>query len=245
MKTRSLLLPLVLGFGTLVVLIGILGVGAIRRARAIYNEMETTQDAYLQSESSRRGIATDMYLADILVRDYLLDPSPQNAPQHRQQLLEIRSSLQQRLDELPQHIGDIESPSLPRLQSEVQNYWDSLDPIFGWTAKAKAERSWYFLRHSVFPHRQAVIDLAREMAKLNQENLDRERERNRESQRVLHRFLNRIMGFALGLGIIVALVTTYRVAQLEKQREEQRKQIAAGRRRLAPSVPEPGAGTGD
>ena len=43
MKTRSLLLPLVLGFGTLVVLIGILGVGAIRRARAIYNEMETTR----------------------------------------------------------------------------------------------------------------------------------------------------------------------------------------------------------
>ena len=33
------------------------------------------------------------------------------------------------------------------------------------------------------------------------------------------------MGFALGLGIIVALVTTSRVAQLEKQREEQRKQI--------------------
>lgn len=239
MRSRSLLLPLVMGFGTLVVLIAVLGVGAIRRARAIYDEMEATQDLYLQSESSRRDIATDMYLAGILVRDYLLDPSPRNAPQHRQQLLEIRSSLQQRLDQLPPHIGDAQSPTLPRLQAEVQNYWDSLDPIFDWTPQEKAERSWYFLRHNVFPHRQAVTDLAREMSKLNQENLERERERNRESQRVLHRFLNRIMGFALSLGIMVALVTTYRVSQLEKQREEQRKQIEQAEddlRRLSQSL---------
>lgn len=239
MKSRSLLVPLTLGFGTLVVLIAILGIGAIRRARAIYDEMESTQDAYLQSEAARRDIATDMYLSGVLVRDYLLDPSPQNAPQHRQQLLEIRSSLQQRLDQLPQQLGDIKSPSLPRLQSEVQSYWDSLDPIFDWSPQEKADRSWYFLRHKVFPHRQAVVDLAHEMAKLNQENLARERERNRESQRVLHRFLNRIMGFALGLGIVVALLTAYRVAQLEKQHEEQRKQIAQAEddmRRLSQSL---------
>jgi signal transduction histidine kinase len=239
MKSRSLLFPLALGFGTLVILIAILGVGAIRRARAIYDEMENTQDTYLQSEAARRDIATDMYLSGILVRDYLLDPSPQNAPQHRQQLLEIRSSLQQRLDQLPQQLGEVKSPSLPRLQSEVQSYWQSHDPIFDWTSQEKAERSWYFLRHQVFPHRQAVVDLAHEMAKLNQENLARERERNRESQRVLHRFLNRIMGFALGLGIVVALLTTYRVAQPEKQHAEQRRQIAQAEddlRRLSRSL---------
>ena len=37
---------LALGFGTLIALIAILGIGAIRRARAIYTEMESTQDAY-------------------------------------------------------------------------------------------------------------------------------------------------------------------------------------------------------
>jgi hypothetical protein len=37
---------LALGFGTLIALIAILGVGAIRRAQAIYSEMESTQDAY-------------------------------------------------------------------------------------------------------------------------------------------------------------------------------------------------------
>ena len=223
-KSRSSFV-LALGFGTLIALIAVLGIGAVRRARAIYDEMEKTQDAYLQAEAFRRDIATDMYLADILVRDYLLDPSPQNAPIHRQQLLEIRSSLQKRLDQLATNVPDRDSPRLERLQNVVQGYWDSLDPIFDWNAQQKAERSWSFLRHNVLPRRQAVVDLAREMAKLNHDNLERERERTRESQRVLRGFLMRMMSFALAFGTLVAFLTTYRVAVLERRHEEQRRQI--------------------
>ncbi|HKW76956.1 MAG TPA: sensor histidine kinase [Terriglobales bacterium] len=216
---------LAVGFGTLIALIAILGIGTVRRARAIYDEMEKTQDAYLQAEAFRRDIATDMYLADILVRDYLLDPSPQNAPLHRQQLLEIRSSLQKRVDQLATHVPDRDSPRLEKLQNVVQGYWDSLDPIFDWNAQQKADRSWSFLRHNVLPRRQAVVDLAREMAKLNHDNLEHERERTRESQRVLRGFLLRMMSFALAFGTLVAFLTTYRVAVLERRHEEQRRQI--------------------
>jgi hypothetical protein len=137
MKSRSSLI-LAFGFGTLIVLIAVLGFGAIRRARAIYSEMESTQRAYLAAESFRRDIAADMYLADILVRDYLLDPSPQAAPMHRKQLIEIRDSLQRRMDLLAQYIGANDTHGLSRLQVQVQDYWDSLDPIFEWTLQQKS-----------------------------------------------------------------------------------------------------------
>lgn len=224
LKSRSPFV-LALGFGTLVVLIGMLGFGAIRRAGTIYQEMETTQDAYLRTESFRRDIAADMYLADILVRDYLLDPSPQNAPLHRQQLLEIRSSLQQRLDTLAGEMPERSNPGMERLQTEVQAYWDSLDPIFEWTPQEKKEHSWAFLARKVLPRRRAVVQLAREVARLNQQNLERERERIRESQETLRNFLLRMMGFALSFGIVVASLTTYRVAVLERRHEQQRMQI--------------------
>jgi signal transduction histidine kinase len=224
MRSRSSYI-LAAGFGTLIILIAVLGFGAIRRARAIYSEMESTQQTYLEAEAFRRDIAADMYLADILVRDYLLDPSPQNAPLHRQQLLEIRNSLQERLDLLAQRMGESDSRGLSRLQTEVQAYWDSLDPIFEWTPQDKASLSWSFLRHKVLPRRKAVMDLAREVAKLNKENLDRERQRIRQSQEVLHSFLLKMMGFALSLGTVVALVTTYRVAVLERRHDEQTHRI--------------------
>ncbi|MGE5110394.1 MAG: sensor histidine kinase [Acidobacteriaceae bacterium] len=216
---------LAIGFGTLIVLIAVLGFGAVRRARAIYNETERTQEAYLEAEAFRRDIVTDMYLADILVRDYLLDPSPLNAPAHRQQLLEIRASLQSRLDLLAERTKGSEGPALDRLQEEVQGYWDSMDPIFEWTAQQKAQRSWIFLRRKVLPRRQAVVGLAREMARIDQENLGKERNRIKQSQSVLRQFLVRMMSFSLLLGTLVAIAATYRVTALEREQDNQRKRI--------------------
>src|SRR5262245_12376251 len=98
MNSRSSFV-LALGFGSLILLIAVLGIGAIRRAGTIYDEMQSAQDAYLRSETFRRGIVNDMYLADILVRDYLLDPTPDSAPSHRLELMAKRDSLQKRLDQ--------------------------------------------------------------------------------------------------------------------------------------------------
>ena len=225
MNSRSSFFVLAIGFSILIVLIAFLGFGAIHRADAIYRDMHAAQDAYVQTETFRRGIATDVYLADILLRDYLLDPSPQNAPHHRQQLLVIRESLQQRLDELSKLVPENANSELSRLQNEVEAYWDSLDPIFDWTPKEKSERSWIFLARKVLPRREAVVSLAREMAKMNAENLDRERQRLQNSQDVLHQFLLQMMTVALILGTFVALLTTYRVLVLERRHDAQRKQI--------------------
>jgi signal transduction histidine kinase len=163
-----------------------------------------------------------MYFADILVRDYLLDPSPENVQNHRQELLNTRDTLQERLDQLSGLVG---ATDLGPLQGEVEGYWASLDPIFEWTPEEKTFRGPAFLRSKVLPRRQAVVDLARAMAKINDENLARARQRLQASQRVLHNFLLQMMAFTLGLGIIVAVLTTRRVAQLERKHDEQTKQI--------------------
>jgi signal transduction histidine kinase len=224
MNSRSSF-ALAIGFGILVVLIAALGLGAIRRADSIYSEMQSAQESYLQHEAFRRGIVTDLYLADILVRDYLLDPSPENVQTHRQELINTRNSLQQRLDHLSELVGETESPRLSRLQDEVEGYWDSLDPIFDWTVQEKSLQGSVFLRRKVLPRRQAVVNLAREMARINDENLSRARQRLQSSQEVLHKFLLQMMTFTLGLGIIVAVLTTRRVSLLERRHDEQRKQI--------------------
>ena len=225
MNSRPVLLVLVLGFGILIVLIAVLGFGAIRRADEIYIDMKAAQDAYSEAESFRRAIVTDIYTADILLRDYLLDPSPENAPRHREELRVIRDSLQQRLDQLSARMSETSSPRLDRLREEVGAYLDSLDPIFEWTQQEKIRRSWVFLARTVLPHREAVTSLAREIALTNANNLESERRRQQNSQQVLHTFLLQIMAAALGIGVFVASLTTYRVFLLEKRHDAQHKQI--------------------
>jgi len=222
MKSRSSFV-LAIGLGILVILIAVLGFGAIRRADTIYAEVQSAQESYLQNEAFRRGIVTDLYLADILVRDYLLDAASENVQRVLTELLSIRDSLEQRTDRLSELVGD--SPRLALLQAEVEGYWASLDPIFEWTPQEKSLRASAFLRQKVLPRRQAVVDLAREMARINDDNLLAARQRLQTSQDVLHNFLLQMTAFTLGLGIIVAALTTQRVAHLEKKHDEQTKQI--------------------
>jgi hypothetical protein len=47
----------------LITLIAVLGFGAIRRARAIYREMESTQETYLETEAFRRDVVAGVTAA--------------------------------------------------------------------------------------------------------------------------------------------------------------------------------------
>jgi hypothetical protein len=50
-------------------------------------------------------IESDNYLSSVLIRDYLLDPTPGTAPEYRKELLEIRSTLAKHLASLNLSIG--------------------------------------------------------------------------------------------------------------------------------------------
>ena len=162
MRSRSWLV-LSIGFGALILLIGLLGFGAMRRAQALHDETVSAQDAYLQTDAVLREIPADLYLGGILIRDYLLDPSHLMAPAYREELLARRSSIQQRLDLLAQRLGKGESARLLQLRAELQAYWESMDPILSWSPTQKTALSWLFLRQQVLPRRQAVVGLAKEI----------------------------------------------------------------------------------
>jgi signal transduction histidine kinase len=214
MRSRSWLV-LLIGFGTLILLIGLLGFGAMRRAQALHNETVAAHDAYLQTDAVLREIPADLYLSGILIRDYLLDPSRELAPAYREQLLARRSSIQKRL-------GEGEPARLKQLRTELQAYWDSMDPILNWSPKEKAALSRTFLRQQVLPRREAVVALAREIGEINAANLRKEQQRLRGGQQLFESFLQRTLAFALALGVVVALISIARVASLERRSKQQR-----------------------
>ena len=230
MKARSWLV-LISGFGALITLIGLLGIGALRRTRTIHNEMMAAHQAYLEADSFLRAIPTELYLADVLMRDYLLDPNPLTAPLHRRQLLEVRASLDERLDALRQRLKR-ENAAAELLAAEVQSYWDSVEPIFKWTHQQKAIFGPIFLRQQVLPRRQAATALAREIRGLNESSLCRERRRLQDSQEALESFLLKMLIFSMAVGVVVALVSTYRVSILEWRTAMERDRAERAEREL-------------
>lgn len=221
MRSRSWVI-LSAGFGTLILLIGLLGFGSMRRAQALHDQTIAAHDTYLQTDAVLREIPAELHLGGVLIRDYLLDPSPEMAPVYREQLLARRSAIQQRLDLLSQRVTHGESSRLGQLKTELKAYWDSRDPILSWTPEEKAVHSRAFLRQEVLPRREAVVELAREISEINAANLRKEQLRLQGSQQLFQNFLGRTVALALALGAIVALVSVLRVSSLERRAELQR-----------------------
>jgi signal transduction histidine kinase len=223
MKSRALWMGL--SFGILIILIAGLGIGAIRKAGTIFAEMQAAQESYLRAEEFRRGIASDMYRPDLLARDYMLSPSAIGDAETREQFAEVRDSLLIRLQELSNRLGRDASPELNTLRAQVEHYWHSLDPVFAWSSGEREARRWGFLKQAVIPNRSLVVRLNSEVARINSENLNKERVRLRASQQTLEGFITKMLAGALVLGGIVAGLAVYRIGGLERNQMRQRKEI--------------------
>jgi len=210
---------LLLGFGALLLLIGILGLGTIRRANEVYDQMANAQLAYEEVEEALRNLPADLHLTGTLVRDYALDPSATAAPLYREQLTKEQQRIERDLTRLSM-LSSVEKEKVERLQKELQAYADSLDPILRWSPQEKY--AWRELIRGTLPKRQAVVDLAQELRALNTQNLAIQRqavERGRES---LQRFVRNLILACLGLGLVVAFTSTRRIVHSERASRTER-----------------------
>jgi signal transduction histidine kinase len=213
------------GFASLIVLIVVFGLSAMHRAKVLHRETIATHRSHIQNEAEVHAVSTQMYMAEVLVRDYLLDPSQITAVAYRRQLAEIRSSLDRRLDRLQETMGSEHHDAVEQLRTEVNAYWDSLDPAFGWTANEKALRGAAFLRQKVMPRRQAVAVLAGRVAELNTSNLQKEQLKLDESQNDFQRFLKDMLALSLLVAVAVTITSIYWFYSLERQANAQHKKI--------------------
>ena len=164
-RIRSPRPVLLLGFGTLLILIGLLALSAFWRADRVYSEVSAIHEQYRDSTAVLDAIHTDVYRASLLLRDYLIDPEPSAVAQYRRDLLNIRMLMKEHLTQMDAFTMDQEA--LGRLQSETSSYLDSLSPIFNWTLEQKAELGFKFLRSEVRPRRESIILLTQEINRLN------------------------------------------------------------------------------
>jgi signal transduction histidine kinase len=228
---RSLWL-LALSFAALVALIAIYGYTAMRRARAIHDEMVEVHESYLRTDTFLRGITDNMYLGGLMVRDYLLDPSDTSADLHRQQLQLIQSSVENQLRKLESELGGEATPSLRHLRSEVQAYWDSLEPVFQWTPQEKRTLGPAFLLHDVLPRWNTVVLLAQEITKLNEADLRQDQRRLEVSQERFQHFLRAMLVGALVLGLLVAVLAIHRFVVLQRKSEQHQQEVEHAQQEL-------------
>ena len=210
-----------LGLGSLLVLVVLSMLASSRKAQDIYTELEQLNTYHYEVDSRLRRLRSDVNLSGIFVRDYLLDVERNRAPEYREQLTRFRQISVATLTELRSLLkGD--QDRIATLQTQLDDYWETFDPLFDWTPAEKIQRSASFLRREVVPRREAALAIAKEIEELNNANLATQRAEVARRQAAFRDDLRRLLWRSGLLGLAVALGAVFRLWVLERRSDEQR-----------------------
>jgi signal transduction histidine kinase len=221
--------PLTLAFSCLLLLIGVSDVVSLNKSKQLYSKLSDLNGVYRHLEHSLNELRSGIHTSNVLVRDFLLDPSYLRAENYRSQMLQVKAQTDRSLDELDRSARA--NSTMQELRKQVNGYWESLDPVFGWTPEEKRTLSYIFLRRQVMPRRDHVLYLTHQIEQFSEAGMAREQRDIEESEREFKRFEKRAMTISLILGVGVAALSMFGVRSLEKREAEQRRHTQDERRR--------------
>jgi signal transduction histidine kinase len=210
-----------LGLGSLLLLIVVSMLTTSRRAQEIYAELDQLNTRHHNVDAKLRRLRSDVNLSGIFVRDYLLDVAREHASEYRDRLAEFRHGNTATLAEL-RDLDANHAQRIANLGAQLDAYWQSVEPLFDWTATEKIFRSASFLRREVIPRREAILAIAQEIEQLNNANLEAQRAEVTRRQAAFRGDLLRLMAQTVLLGLAVALIAVFRLRTLERRSEAQR-----------------------
>src|SRR3954454_2560468 len=210
-----------LGLGSLLCLIVASMLASARKAEDIYSELDQLNTHHHNVDTKLRRLRSDVNLSGIFVRDYLLDVSREHAPDSRQRIAEFRETNVSTVAEL-RRIDPTHTERIDKLESQLDEYWHTFEPLFDWTAGEEIFRSAAFLRKEVLPKREAILGIAQEIEELNNANLAAHRAEVTQRPAAFRGDLQRLLSQTLILGLAVAIVAVVRLRTLERRSDDQR-----------------------
>ena len=121
------------GLGGLLLLILISSEAIRRKARDIYGQLDQVNSVHRNMAVKLQGLRADIHLSGIFVRDYLLYNSHLTGPRSRERLITLRETTRKTLEELHGTASAAERERIERLQANLDDYWETFNPLFDWT----------------------------------------------------------------------------------------------------------------
>jgi signal transduction histidine kinase len=225
-------LALGIGFGGLLGIMALAGVDAQNVLHQFRRSDDQIRRRYLSQNHVLNDIRSDVYLSGTYVRDYLLEPDAARAADYRASLEQARRQMDSALESYRSELPADEGQHYSALRAELMDYWRILDPIFRWNVAERRQLGYAFLRDQLFPRRQNMLELADQIAALNEQQLN---DGNGQVVSLLLNFQTRLLLTllaALALGVGLALFTMRRILKLEREARFQYLEVADARTHL-------------
>lgn len=229
MKSR---LVLIVGFGGLLLLMTFAGLDMLGNLAGIQTSNDNIRDDFVQRTRVLERIRGDLYVSGTYVRDYLLEPAAGNAEGHRDSLRETRQDMDDALTQYRKLLTPQEAQAFQRLNRELGNYWQLLDPVFHWDADKRQRDGFRFLSDEVFPRRTAMLNIADQIRSIDESQLNTAKGRMRTTFLGFQRRLVLTLGLTMGIGLLLAVFATRKILELERETAGHFREMAKARAEL-------------
>ena len=223
---------LLAGFGGLLLLMGCLAVDSARQTRDVsmastaLRQESRTRDALLDQ------LRTDTYRSATLVRDYMLEHDDIVAASQKAELQLLRTRVEQALNRYGQYAPQKEKGAVESLKQRTESYWTSLGPALDWNRIARREQGETYLRNTIIPRRDEMVQFAKQVNALDEGVLDAAEERIQVVQARFQSRVRAISTLALALGLILAVVVVRHAQRLSVEANTRFNEVLAAREDL-------------
>src|SRR3954451_11833138 len=128
LKLKDSRLILMAGFGGLLMLMAFAGVDAMQLLSDIQRRNDAIRRDFLNRNRLLNQIRSDVYLSGTYMRDYILEPEPQNAAKHRASVEKTRRSMDTALEAYSRILSSEEKQPYSTLRQELAEYWRVQEP---------------------------------------------------------------------------------------------------------------------
>jgi len=227
-RSRSVLL----GFTGLLLLTGLLAWDSARQLRMI-----ATTSATLRKESrTRDGLLDDLrgdfHRSATLVRDYLLEEDDARAATHKSDLQHLRPHIDALVSRYRSLVPDNEQTGVENLRRHIDSYWQSVTAPLAWNRPARHDRGEAFLRNTIVPARNELVQLLKQVNALDEQNIELGEERIEAVQLRFRHRATILSVLTLALGGILAFAILRHVRRLEAEAESRLSEAQEARQHL-------------
>lgn len=226
-------LVLVLGFGGLLILMGLAGFDSIQALRQMESTHLETTGIYLQQHHQLQKLRTALYLSASAMRDYLIEQDADQATRRLTDLGELKTEVETSASEYERSVRPEQRALFEELKQQVASYWQLLDPVLDRKVRGSRGQVYEFLRSRLWPRRAMVLAAADKIDAANETALKTD---NRFSAGLFRKFRRRMvmmLALSLSLGLVVASASITHLLRLQKEASRRYEEALRARGELA------------
>ena len=218
------------GFGILVLLIFITGLGVVSRATLLFGEVSTINTKFRQLSLDLERLRSDVFLAGSYARDQLFDADSDSIEDRRNRFLKARATVETGLIAVSQNVGPEQRTEFDQVRMEIEAYWKLAEAVFndadGETPSVRE------LQRELNLRRSSVLTILATIGSVNESAVEERQHEIETAQDDLIQYTRRMILVSSLLGLIVAVAAGYGNHLLQKQAGQQRRRTERAEQEL-------------